>query len=85
MTPALLEAVHRTADLRAKGQKLHTHLAQQDADRLDETVERWMRMFYDPAGGGAAGAPVMSERLKAYATEARKVSRTAASRWGLSL
>ncbi|WP_375408501.1 LPD38 domain-containing protein [uncultured Methylobacterium sp.] len=75
VTPALLEAVTRTADLRAKGQKLDTFLSQQDAfDRLDPMVEDFMRMFYDTKGRRAAGAPVVAERLKAYAAEAKKVS-----------
>jgi cytochrome c2 len=76
LTHELLEAVQRTADLRAKGIKLADHLAQQDAfHRLSPAVEEWMRMFYDPAGRRAAGAARIAEGLKkTYAIEARKVS-----------
>lgn len=78
LTPELLEAVSRTADIRAKGVKLDTHLAQQDAfDRLSAPVESWMRMFYDGKGRRAAGTQAISERLTTYAREARKVSNDA--------
>jgi hypothetical protein len=50
-TPDLLEAVKRTADIRAKGQKFNEYLAQIDAfDKLPDTVEGFMRNFYDPKG-----------------------------------
>lgn len=74
-TAELLEAVTRTADLRGKGLKLETFLAQQDAfDRLSAPVEAFMRWFYDASGRKAAGAPTIAEKLKFYAQEARKVS-----------
>jgi len=75
LTRELMEAVSRTADIRAKGTKLDQFLAQQDAfDRLSAPVESWMRMFYNGTGKRAAGAPAIAERLKFYAREARKVS-----------
>lgn len=74
-TAELLEAVTRTADLRGKGLKLETFLAQQDAfDRLSAPVEAFMRWFYDGAGRRAASAQTIAEKLKFYAQEARKVS-----------
>lgn len=78
LTPELMEAVTRTADLRAKGLKLDTFLAQQDAfDRITSPVEAFMRMFYNDTGRRAAGSPVIAERIKFYAQEARKVSNDA--------
>jgi hypothetical protein len=74
-TAELLEAVTRTADLRGKGLKLDTFLAQQDAfDKVSPPVEAFMRWFYDPAGRRAAGAPAIADKIKFYAQEARKVS-----------
>lgn len=74
-TAELLEAVTRTADLRGKGLKLDTFLAQQDAfDRISAPVEGFMRWFYDASGRKAAGAQGIAEKLKFYAQEARKVS-----------
>lgn len=84
LTPELLEAVQRTADLRAKGTKLQAHLDQQDAfDRLSEPVEAFMRMFYDPSGRRAAAGPRISDALRFYAEEARKVSADAGLDLGL--
>ena len=88
VTPDLIEAVRRTADLRSRGGKLDTYLAQQDAfDKMPEPVETFMRMFYEPdevvakrvAKGGssarrAAGAKPIAEALRYYAEEASKVS-----------
>lgn len=75
LTTELLEAVTRTADLRGKGLKLETFLAQQDAfDKLLPPVETFMRAFYDPSGRKAAGAPNIADKIKFYAQEARKVS-----------
>lgn len=74
-TGALVEAVTRTAELRGKGQKLDTFLAQQDAfERVSPVVEDFMRMFYDPTGRRAAGANRISDALRFYAEEGRKVS-----------
>lgn len=75
LTPELLEAVQRTADLRAKGIKLRDFLDQQDAfDKVSAPVEAWMRLFYDPSGTRAAGAQRIADALTFYAEEARKVS-----------
>jgi len=75
LTPELMEAVKRTADLRSKGVKLDSFLAQQDAfDKLNPTVEAWMRMFYNATGRRAASAADIAERVNFYAQEARKVS-----------
>lgn len=71
----LLEAVQRTADLRAKGTKLADAMAQQDAfSQLSTRVEQFMRLFYDPNGRRAAGAQRITDALRFYAEEARKVS-----------
>lgn len=75
LTPQLLQAVARTADLRSKGTKLDAFLAQQDAfDQLPGQVERFMRLFYDPAGRRAISGEKIAERLRLYVQEARKVS-----------
>jgi hypothetical protein len=74
-TPDLLEAVKRTADIRAKGQKFNEYLAQIDAfDKLPDTVEGFMRSFYDPKGRRAASAERIRDALRFYADEASKVS-----------
>ncbi|WFU84836.1 hypothetical protein QA645_19470 [Bradyrhizobium sp. CIAT3101] len=84
LTPELLEAVQRTADLRAKGTKLQSHFDQQDAfDRLSEPVEAFMRMFYDPSGRRAAAGQRISDALRFYAEEARKVTADAGLDLGL--
>ncbi|WP_061026374.1 LPD38 domain-containing protein [Bradyrhizobium sp. CCH5-F6] len=84
LTPELLEAVQRTADLRTKGTKLQSHLDQQDAfDRLSEPVEAFMRMFYDPSGRRAAAGQRISDALRFYADEARKVTAEAGLDLGL--
>lgn len=75
LTAELMESVSRTADLRSKGVKLDSFLAQQDAfDKLNPIVEAWMRMFYNATGRRAASAADIAERFKFYAEEARKVS-----------
>jgi predicted kinase len=75
LTPDLIEAVKRTADIRAKGHKLNDYLAQQDAfDKLPDTVESFMRNFYDPKGRRAASAERIKDMLRFYADEASKVS-----------
>ena len=74
-TSHLLDAVSRTADIRGRGDKLDTYLAQQDAfDRMPTAVEGFMRMFYDPKGQRAASAKRISDEVKFYAQEAAKVS-----------
>lgn len=74
-TKPLLEAVSRTADLRAKGMSLDVFLRQKDAfDVLSPEVQAWMAMFYRPDGKRAAGKDSIAERLRYYAQEARKVS-----------
>jgi hypothetical protein len=74
-TPDLIEAVRRTADIRAKGQKLNEYLAQIDAfDKLPDTVEGFMRNFYDPKGRRGASAERIRDALRFYADEASKVS-----------
>lgn len=75
VTPELLEAVKRTADIRSRGDKLDAYLAQQDAfDRMPAVVEGFMRMFYDPKGQRPASTKRISDALRFYADEARKVS-----------
>jgi hypothetical protein len=83
-TPALVEAVKRTADLRNKGEKLETFLAQQDAfERLPGMVEGFMRSFYDPRGKRAATAKAIADTLQFYAEEASKVTTDPALNLGL--
>lgn len=71
----LLEAVQRTADLRAKGTKLADAMAQQDAfDPIRDPVAAFMRMFYHADERKAAGQQRITDALRYYAEEARKVS-----------
>lgn len=75
LTPQLMEAVTRTIDLRSRGMNLKAYMAQMDAfDRLTDNVDRFMRMFYDPKGSRAASAERISDAVRFYAQEARKVS-----------
>jgi hypothetical protein len=75
ITPALVRAVEQTAEIRSRGEKLDTFLAQQDAfDRLPAEVEGFMRMFYDPQGRRAASARRITDTLRFVANEASKVS-----------
>lgn len=74
ITPELLDAVARTADLRSKGGKLDSLLAQQDAfTPIPERVEALMKMFYDAKGRRAASAENITKSLTFYAQEAAKV------------
>ena len=74
-TKPLVEAVKRTADMRAKGQKLEEYLAQQDAfDHVTPDVDGFIRAFYDPRTKRAKSAVKIADTLRFYATEAAKVS-----------
>jgi hypothetical protein len=74
-TDALMQAVKKTADLRASGRKLNEYLAQQVAfDKLPTAVEGGMRMFYDASGKRAARASNIANGLRYYAEEAGKVT-----------
>jgi hypothetical protein len=73
ITPDLMDAVKRTADIRARGQKLSEWLAQGDAfDQLPGEVQSWMTMFYDPNGNRVASSKAVAESLKTYAQEATR-------------
>lgn len=79
-TPALMEAVTRTSDLRSKGIKLQDALDQIDAFApIGREVEAFMQMFY--VEGRAASAERVAKALRFYADEAKKVS----SEMGLDL
>ena len=74
-TAELLEAVKRTADLRARGDNLGTFLAQTDAfDTPTSTVDWFMRSFYNPKGQRMASAKEIANSLRYYAQEASKVT-----------
>lgn len=84
VTDQLMEAVKRTADLRARGQKLDEYLDQIDAfNRIEPTVEQWIRLFYDPKGKRAAGVDSIAASLGLYSIEARKVRTDAGLGLGL--
>lgn len=75
VTRDLVEAVSRTAEIRSRGEKLDAFLRQEDAfDRLPDEVAGLMSIFYDPKGRRAASAQRITEALRFYAQEARKVS-----------
>lgn len=72
ITPDLVQAVRRTADIRSRGEKLENYLNQRDAfDKMPEAVEGFMRLFYDPKGR-AASSQKIAEAVKYYAQEASK-------------
>lgn len=74
ITKHLVDAVSRTARLRAKGGSLESALAQSDAfgGQSDESA-RLMRMFYGADGKSAASASQIAGGLRHYAQEAAKV------------
>jgi transcriptional regulator with XRE-family HTH domain len=74
-TPFLIEAVKRTADIRARGQKLGDYLRQIDAFcDLTMPVENWMQIFYDPFGNRTASTQRVKDALEGYTEQARKVA-----------
>ncbi len=84
VTKELLDAVGRTAKIRAKGTSLESAMAQKDAfGAQSPESERLMRLFYDADGKSAQSAAKISEGLRHYAQEALKVD--AAPGLGLGL
>lgn len=74
-TRQLVDAVNRTADLRARGGTLDAYLGQIDAfDPLPLETARWMELFVDPAGTRAASQERIATIIRTYAEESRKVS-----------
>ena len=74
ITPDLLDAVQRTAQIRGKGVGLGDSLAQADAfTKQSPESEAIQRMFYAADGERAASAASVSDRLRYYAQEAAKV------------
>jgi hypothetical protein len=75
LTPELMEAVKRTADMRAKGMKLEEYFAQQDAfDQVTDEVDVIIRAFYDPRTKRARSAAHIVDFLCFYAREAARLS-----------
>ena len=71
-TKSLMEAVKRTADIRASNSDLKTALAQQDIlNPINSEVEAFMRMLHNPEGKAASGK-AMNDLLRFYAEEAQK-------------
>lgn len=74
ITKELLDAVGRTAKIRAKGTSLESAMAQRDAfGAQTPESERIMRMFYGEDGKSAASSAKIAEGLRHYAKEAIKV------------
>lgn len=74
VTPDLLDAVARTARIRARGQSLADASAQIDAFAPQSARSAAIqRMFYDADGARAASAQDISNRLSMYVDEAGKV------------
>ncbi|MBN8532459.1 MAG: hypothetical protein J0L51_00080 [Rhizobiales bacterium] len=75
LTPQLMEAVRRTADLRARGMKLDTWESQLDAfETVAPDVLAFMRMLWNENARRAAGQDLIAERLGLYVDAARKMS-----------
>lgn len=73
-TPALLDAVSRTAAIRSRGGSLESSLAQTDAfARRSPESEVFQRMFYDADGARAASSSKIADGLRHYAQEAAEV------------
>lgn len=84
ITKELLDAVGRTAKIRAKGTSLESAMAQRDAfGAQSPESERIMRMFYGEDGKSAASSAKIADGLRHYAQEALKVD--AAPGLGLGL
>lgn len=84
ITKDLLDAVSRTAKLRAKGGSLSESLAQIDAfSQQSETSKALQKLFYDADGKRAASSAQIADALRFYAKEAAKVD--AAPGLGLGL
>ncbi|MCA6108089.1 hypothetical protein [Bradyrhizobium cenepequi] len=84
ITADLLDAVERTARLRARGGDLAEDLAQQDAFTQQSPLsQQLMKLFYDADGKRAASSAQISTALRHYAQEAGKVE--AAPGLGLGL
>lgn len=84
ITKDLLDAVGRTAKIRARGTSLESAMAQRDAfGAQSPESERLMRMFYDADGRSAASGGQIAGGLRHYAQEALKVD--AAPGLGLGL
>ena len=74
ITKDLIDAVGRTAKIRAKGTSLESAMAQRDAfGAQSPESESLMRLFYNEDGRTAASASKISDALKHYAGEAMKV------------
>jgi hypothetical protein len=83
LTPKLLEAVKRTADIRAKGTSLEEYLAQYDAFDVSDETNHIIRSFYDPKTKRAVSGQRIAEFLRFYANQANKVSTQAGLGLGL--
>ena len=74
ITADLLDAVARTAQIRARGAGLAEATAQVDAfNKQSPTSEQLMRLFYDADGRRAASSSQIRDGLRFYAQEAAKV------------
>lgn len=74
ITKDLLDAVGRTAKIRAKGTSLESAMAQRDAfGKQSPESESLMRLFYNEDGKSAASSAKIADALKHYAGEALKV------------
>jgi hypothetical protein len=74
VTADLLDAVARTAHIRARGAGLSEAMAQTDAfDRQSPISQQIMRLFYDADGKRAASSTQINQALRYYAQEAAKV------------
>lgn len=74
ITADMLDAVSRTARIRARGAGLADSMAQGDAfNKQSSTSEQLMRLFYDADGRRAASSSQVSQALRYYAQEAAKV------------
>lgn len=84
ITPHLMEAVRRTADLKNKRLTLEAFEAQIDAfDPPSAETIAFMRMFWNAKTRRTASIEQMTERLKFYTVEARKVQAEAGLDLGL--
>ena len=84
LTPELVEAVKRTADMRGKGATPDEYLAQHDAfDQIEPDVDGFIRCFYDENTKRTLSSQKIGDFLRRYAAEAAKESTEAASGPGM--
>lgn len=74
LTAEIIDAINRISQMRERGQKLDTYLAQIDAfDQMAPATQAFMEMFYNKSGSRQLSKERITDALSWYAQEAMKV------------